>query len=134
MKKYFSPVIIFLLLVFGGKCFGQSGQWIWMKGDSTYNAWYYAPALGVEDSTYHPNAIAHGIYWQDDSDRFWIFGGLTYDPYDYHYQYTDYLWRFNPATNNWALMKKSPFINSLGVYGTEGIPDSANYPGARRGS
>ena len=44
------------------------------------------------------------------------------------------LWRYDPATNMWTWMSGSNTVNQAGVYGTKGVPDAANVPGARESS
>ena len=44
------------------------------------------------------------------------------------------LWRYDPATNQWTWMSGSNTTGQTGVYGTKGVPDAANVPGARDAS
>ncbi|MEP7127472.1 MAG: kelch repeat-containing protein [Chitinophagales bacterium] len=112
-------------------CHAQSGQWTWMKGDTSFYDWLHKDSLGVEDPTFHPSALYMASNWTDDQGRLWLFGGLTYNSLNLHKQYFDFIWRYNPATNNWACMKASPYINSFGEYGILGVADSNNYPSSR---
>ena len=44
------------------------------------------------------------------------------------------LWRYDPETNQWTWVSGSNTRNQVGVYGTKGVPDAANVPGARSDS
>lgn len=127
--KRIAAILIFLFLF--ELSYSQSGQWTWMKGTTAFYGWLHKDLMGVEDSTYHPPALYMASNWTDDEGKLWLFGGLTYDQFDLSKSYFDWIWRFNPSTNNWACMKASNYIGSLGDYGVLGVPDIDNYPSAR---
>jgi hypothetical protein len=69
-----------------------------------------------------------------------MFGGLDYGDPAIHPMgdsgpvcYSD-LWEFTPATDQWTWVGGSSTPDAASVYGTKGIPDPNNTPGARAGS
>jgi N-acetylneuraminic acid mutarotase len=136
----FRSSCIFLIKLICSLCFtisiaeagyAQAGKWTWMKGDTAFYGWLHKGTLGVEDSTVHPPSLYLGSSWTDDSGTLWLFGGLTYAMLSYDIDYFDMIWRYNPATNNWACIKASSYANSLGEYGAPGLGDSSTYPPGR---
>ncbi|HYV94303.1 MAG TPA: kelch repeat-containing protein [Chitinophagales bacterium] len=105
----------------------SSNEWTWMKGPTTSNAPGVYGSQGVEDAANYPGYRCEiNAAWTDDNNNLWMFGGGDNGGTSYND-----LWRFNPTTNNWTWMKGSNLMNMNGVYGTIGVPDPANTPGAR---
>ncbi len=124
-----SKIIIACSLIFFSSVIyldAQQGEWTWMKGSSTSGASAVYGTQGIESPANTPPALYASTGWVDKLHRFWLFGG-----YEISGSTHSSLWRFDPATNNWAWMKGPNTTNASGVYGTQGIPDPANYPGAR---
>ncbi len=130
MKK---NILFCLFFLFSIQSFSQSGQWVWMKGDTIFEDSYYAPVKGIEDTSYHPPSVYLASSWKDDSGRFWMFGGTFYDIDNYNEYSFDKIWRYNPTNNSWAFIKSSNYVNSYGKYGIQGVPDINNYPSGRIG-
>src|SRR6478672_9462336 len=122
MKK---PILIILQCLSLFFCSAQSGQWIWMKGDSTPDPVAHYGTSGVEDPLNNPPGVYEGINWTDNQGNFWLFGGINFTLLSYN----SALWKFKPSTNNWTWVSGSSSLNQLGVYGTQGIPDPSNIPG-----
>ena len=62
----------------------------------------------------------------------WLFGGSSSTIVN---AYRNDLWRYDPDTDMWTWVSGSSFaLNQVGVYGTKGVPDAANVPGARSAS
>ncbi|ABF41671.1 Ig-like, group 2 [Candidatus Koribacter versatilis Ellin345] len=103
-------------------------QWTWVSGSSGVNDPGVYGTLGVPDAANVPPARAAFPGWIDNAGRFWIFGGMTQSGQSDIY--INDLWRFDPSTKMWTWMSGG---NSqvAGIYGTLGIPDAANVPGAR---
>ena len=76
-----------------------------------------------------PGARDESISWTDSHGNLWLFGGNGKAAHTSG-RLND-LWRYDPATNQWTWMSGSNTINQVGVYGTKGVPDAANVPGAR---
>src|SRR4030095_13140169 len=105
----------------------QSGQWIWMKGDSVENTTGHFGTLAVPDPLNTPPGLYEAINWTDNNGNFWLFGGLTYSLT----QLYGALWKFDPITNNWTWIKGPSLPDQPGVYGTQGVSDPNNIPGCR---
>ncbi len=107
--------------------FAQTGQWTWMKGDSTtaYTTDNIDGVYGIQgvfDAANTPPTSYESCNWTDRDGNFWLFGS-DYDNGD--------LWEFKPAINQWAWIKGSGMPNPMGVYGVRGIPSPTNMPGGR---
>ena len=48
--------------------------------------------------------------------------------------YLNDLWKYSPSTNEWTWIGGSNITAQSGIYGTLGISNSSNIPGARYGS
>jgi hypothetical protein len=104
----------------------QTLEWTWMTGDTTA---LLAPVYGVQGVPSPLNTPGTrgelGNCWVDSAGNFWVFGGWQFANY-----YSD-MWRFDVSTNEWTWIKGPDTANVGGVYGTKGIPDPSNNPGAR---
>lgn len=81
-----------------------------------------------------PGARAQGTYWTDASGNLWLFGGEGYDSTGTFGVGLNDLWEFNTSTKQWTWMSGSNTAGALSVYGTLGVADPTNVPGARFGS
>jgi len=109
-----------------------TGQWIWMKGDSTKDNTGVYGTINITASTNKPGSRFGSVSWTDGSGNLWLYGG-----YGYHATaqgYLNDLWKYEPVTNNWTWMKGDNSGQISGTYGTMGTENSANKPGARYGS
>lgn len=116
-------------LLFAGSGYAQN--WIWMKGSNTVDQPGVYGAQGVEDPANTPGARGDAVSWPDGAGNFWLFGGWCMQPANSIF--SD-LWKFDPASGNWTWVKGSNTSNQPGIYGTQGVADPANNPGARRGA
>jgi N-acetylneuraminic acid mutarotase len=74
----------------------------------------------------------HGsISWIDATGNLWLFGGHGLDANSSIGQLND-LWKFDGT--DWIWISGSTTVNQPGVYGKQGVADSANIPGARTDS
>jgi hypothetical protein len=67
-----------------------------------------------------------------DGINLWLFGGGV--DYTSSINFFNDLWKYNPLTNEWTWMKGDNTLNSVGVYGTQGVAAPSNKPAARFGS
>ncbi|MCU0434310.1 MAG: gliding motility-associated C-terminal domain-containing protein [Bacteroidia bacterium] len=120
--------ILLLLLTIGfAVCVkAQNGVWTWMKGSNINNSPAVWGTQGVAAPGNTPPALYEPANWTDQQGNFWIFGGADGNTNNIH----NALWKFDPLTNNWTWMS-GPQTPSAGVYGTQGVPSTANYPGGR---
>ena len=98
-------------------------DWTWMKGsDSGSSSPIYAVPAGFFDAQNEPGSLKWGMNtWTDKQNHLWLYGGC-------HILVSNILWQYNPAINQWAWQGGHGMFP---VYGTKGIEDSANTPGAR---
>ena len=107
-----------------------TGNWTWMKGANTKAQPGTYGTQGVPDPANTPGARSSAIAWTDGSGALWLFGGTGY-PASGNEGWLNDLWKYDPATGNWTWMKGANITNQHGTYGTQGVPDPANTPGAR---
>lgn len=108
---------------------GINSPWTWINGDSTTNALSVFGAQGVSSNLNKPGARVYSFQWTDGMGDLWLFGGSRTFPGG---NLND-LWKYNSASNEWVWMKGGALINEFGIYGTKGISNPANTPGARSG-
>ncbi len=105
-----------------------SNQWTWMHGNATAGTPAVYGTLGVPSPSNTPGARCEAsCTWTDNNGDLWLFGGT---PSGVGTELND-LWKYNIATNQWTWMSGDAIPNQPGVYGTIGVPNPANKPGAR---
>jgi len=76
---------------------------------------------GVPSAANTPGLRANAVTVPDAAGMIWLFSGdLRND-----------LWKYNPGTNEWTWVSGGSTQGNNGVYGTKGVPSTANVPGAR---
>lgn len=105
----------------------STSQWTWMSGQSTTGGAATYGTKGTPAAANVPGARYKSTSWKDNNGHFWLFGGAS------GVSYND-LWRYDPSTNQWTWMSGSNTSGAAGVYGTQGVADPANVPGARYGA
>ena len=104
----------------------QTLEWTWIAGDTTA---LLPPVYGVQGvpsplNTPGPRGEL-GNCWVDSAGNFWVFGGWS------NLGYFSDMWRFDVTTNEWTWIKGPDTVGLGGIYGSKGIPDPLNNPGAR---
>ncbi|HYV90609.1 MAG TPA: kelch repeat-containing protein [Chitinophagales bacterium] len=107
-----------------------TSSWTWMGGNNFSNGPGEA-GIKCEDSS---DFISNPRYenrasWTDACGNFWLLGGRDQSGYEHND-----LWVYSAGQNKWAWVAGTLNANAGGVYGTKGIPDTANHPGARSGN
>jgi N-acetylneuraminic acid mutarotase len=92
--------------------------------------------MGVSNTGNTPGGRQGAVAWTDKSGNFWLFGGLGYAP-GVGVGYFNDLWKFDPATLQWAWMGGSPTVPGFyegqpAVYGELGTAAPGNNPGGRQ--
>jgi len=106
----------------------SSGQWAWMGGTTlTYQSGVYG-TQGSPSPSNLPGARSGSVTWTDTSGNLWMFGGSGYDSAGSDDMLGD-LWKY--AAGQWTWVGGASVVDQKGVYGTQGVPSSANVPGAR---
>jgi N-acetylneuraminic acid mutarotase len=85
---------------------------------------------GVGSTSNRPGGRDGSAFWRDANGRLWLFGGGGYGSGGASGFLND-VWRFDPASNQWAWMQGSSSVNEAAVYGTKGVAAAANTPGGR---
>jgi gliding motility-associated-like protein len=101
------------------------GTWTWMGGDSTLNSMGSFGTLRVPDPANKPPGRYEAGFWTDLEGNFWLLGG--YDTEGIHND----LWKYDVSSGLWTWMHGSPLADQFGTYGTQGLPNATNCPGAR---
>ncbi len=106
-------------------------NWIWVSGHNAVNQTGVYGTKGVADAANVPGARFSHLILADSSGNMWMFGGSGYDSAG-SVNYLIDLWKFNGTI--WSWISGSNCINQNGVYGTKGVADAGNIPGARTGA
>jgi N-acetylneuraminic acid mutarotase len=104
--------------------------WTWASGSNIVDQKGLYGKKAVADSSNVPGARIAAVSWIDSSGRRWLFGGMGYDAVGNDSSLND-LWRYDPTTLEWTWVSGSVTVNQAGIYGTQGIADPSNVPGAR---
>jgi len=92
------------------------------EGVSTCTGVYGTQGIPAPDNA--PGSQTSASSWTDSCGNLWLFGTSGND-----------LWRYEPATNLWTWMSGANITTGQnGTYGTLGVPDPGNVPGARAGA
>lgn len=116
-------------------------QWGWLGGtDETFRSSDLAK-LNNYKNLYEDFCIANdsnlpysrslAYKWIDDCGNLWIYGGRPLEIVS-NYLLDDF-WMYSRKNNSWLRISGSDTLNQDPIYGTKGIPDIANTPGARGG-
>lgn len=117
----------------------QAGEWTWMGGTSVVAPQTAVGAaasygtLGTPAAGNVPGGREHAVTWTDSSGALWLFGGAGVDSVGAQGSLND-LWKFDPASNEWAWISGSNKAGQPGAPGTLGTPSAGNFPGARTGA
>ncbi|MBI2268941.1 MAG: hypothetical protein HYU69_01135 [Bacteroidetes bacterium] len=119
-------VVHFTFQFFSNAVFAQApGEWTWMHGLTTFDSPGVFGTKGVPNPANMPPALYEPAgEWKDSAGNLYFFGGLGLG------YYSD-VWKYDVSTNQWTWINGPGIPDQLGVYGTQGIPAAANYPGGR---
>lgn len=102
-----------------------SNQWTWISGSNAVSQVGDYITVGA----LRPGARQRPCSWFDGTDA-WVFGGDGYSSGATPGTLND-LWKVNLSTGAWTFMAGNDATSVAGVYGTLGVSDPANKPGAR---
>ncbi|NHI90907.1 MAG: galactose oxidase [Candidatus Lokiarchaeota archaeon] len=108
--------------------------WTWVSGNYSCNNNGTYGIKGIPDTANVPGARTGHASWTDTAGNFWLFGGFGYDNESGYIGQLNDLWRFNISDLIWTWMSGNYSRNNNGTYGTKGVAEAANIPGARDGS
>ena len=106
----------------------SAGEWTWKGGPTLAGQSGNYGSLGVASSYSIPGARDQAANWTDASGDFWLFGGIGFDSVGKEATLND-LWKY--SAGEWTWMGGSSVANQNGLYGTLGVANSNNFPGAR---
>jgi N-acetylneuraminic acid mutarotase len=106
----------------------SAGEWTWMGGPTVGGQSGNYGTLGVATPNGIPGARMWTAFWKDSSENFWLFGGEGFDSVGHEASLND-LWKY--SAGEWTWVGGSALANKNGVYGTLGVADPGNIPGAR---
>lgn len=107
-----------------------SGEWTWVAGSATANARGTYGTEGTAAAGNVPGAREAPMAWTDAAGNLWLYGGLGFD-YAGSNGYLNDLWKFSPATGQWAWLSGAAPVDTAAAYGTLGASAAANAPGGR---
>ncbi len=108
-----------------------SGQWTWMKGDSTENKNAIYGNLNVSSSLNIPGSRSQATSWFDANGNLYLFGGQGKKASGASNFSLNDIWKYDLTTNNWTWVQGDSIANKLGNYGTINISSPTNEMGAR---
>lgn len=107
---------------------GINTPWTWVNGDSTTGQLGIYGIQGIASTLNKPGGRDNSFTWTDAAGNLWLFGGHRYGV---SAGYLNDLWKYTVASGEWTWMKGSSTVSQLGIYGIQGVSNSANTPGAR---
>jgi hypothetical protein len=105
-----------------------TGLWTWVSGSSSEDSSGVYGIQGVPAPSNIPGARTDAVGWVDGQNNLWLFGGA--DTWD---KWND-LWQYSVTEKMWTWISGSNVQNSVGSYGTEGVPSATNVPSAKDGA
>jgi hypothetical protein len=104
--------------------------WTWVNGTQNDSGGVYG-TQGIPSATNTPPSRWGGTTWTDAEGNLWLFGGEDSQGNNAYGAWYNDLWEFKPQTGMWTWISGSNSDGATGVYGTQGVADPANMPGAR---
>ncbi len=106
----------------------DGSNWTWISGDYSWDRPGSYGTKGVADANNVPGGRSGASSSVDKSGNIWLFGGGGYDSTRTS-GYLNDLWKFDGS--NWIWVSGSNTADQKGSYGTKGVADAGNVPGAR---
>jgi len=126
--------------LFGGTGYGEVGagvlndlwswngsQWTWLDGTKVANGSGVYGSLGVANAVNVPGGRSQSSAFLDVSGRPWVLAGTGYDK-DGVSGYLNDLWKWDGT--DWTWMSGDNVVLIDGIYGSLGVSNPANKPGA----
>jgi hypothetical protein len=108
----------------------STSEWTFKGGSTTANPVGTYGTKGSGDSTTFPGGRAWATSWLTPSGDVYILGGQRFGDGIFND-----LWKYSGGIWTWVApdmpTDPNPFVNELGLYGTQNVGDTANAPGSR---
>jgi len=101
-----------------------TNEWTWVKGPSSTNFQGNLGIQGIPSPSNLPSSRVAMASWTDSGNNLWMLGGAG----SFNNSPFNALWKYDIGTNEWTWMQG---WGSNAVYGTKGMPDTANTLGGR---
>ena len=92
-----------------------AGEWTWMSGSdagqNSEQSGVYG-TLGVPAPGNTPGVREYALSWTDTNGNLWLFGGMVAT--GTQEDNLNDLWKFDPATNEWAWVSGSSTVGKIG--------------------
>jgi N-acetylneuraminic acid mutarotase len=108
--------------------------WTWISGSSSGDQAGFYGTKGLADPANVPGARRHALLWVDPARTLWLFGGTGFGSESGHGGMLNDLWKYDPTEDQWTWVSGSDMVDQPGVFGTKGVADPANVPGAKTGA
>jgi hypothetical protein len=99
-------------------------NWTWVSGAPVVNQPGFYGTQGQAAAENMPGSRWGSVAWIDSNDNLWLFGGAG----NWGMNFND-LWKFDGEY--WTWVSGAPIVNQPGFYGSQGVADAQNVPGAR---
>jgi ELWxxDGT repeat protein len=106
----------------------STNNWTWLNGPSGKEKYGEYGTQGIASATNKPGDRI-GSSMAAINNKVYLFGGDAKRAYSNEGGSND-LWEYDPATNNWKFLKGSSTFTLPESYGTQGVSNSSNLPGA----
>ena len=125
-------IFIVLLMLVGIVIPSRSYAAVWVGGSEFADQTGVYGTQGIADASNWPGGRNGGVLWYNSNGSIlWSFGGYGYDS-NGDLGYLNGFWKYIESTGKWTWLSGSNNINQTGVYGTKGVADVNNTPGARK--
>ena len=111
-----------------------TSEWTWMSGSATPDALANYGSVGVAAASNVPGARLRVSSCLDNSGSLLLFGGAGYTSATNIRGNLCDLWKYDVSTNLWTWIRGTNTVESPNIYGTQGVADINNRPGARSGA
>ena len=107
----------------------SNSEWTWLGGTNTASLPPVYGTLNTPSPTNQIGARKDSVTWIDSSGNLWLFGGYGLDTTGQNLGFLNDLWRY--SNGQWTWMAGSDTLNSIGSWGTLGVPSLQNAPESR---
>jgi N-acetylneuraminic acid mutarotase len=108
-------------------------EWTWMHGQNIIDQTAIYGVKGAANTNNRPGARQEAASLVDADGNLWLMGGDGFATSSTAGCLND-LWKYEIATNSWTWVSGNNTTGAYGIYGTQGVTNSYNMPGARYSS